>query len=99
MAIEIERKFLTVAEGWRQDVVQTKVILDGLMMAVGGRKLRVRICDGQATLTFKGRKDGLRREEVELPMEVEQARILLDHHCDGRILSKRRHLVPQGDLI
>jgi CYTH domain-containing protein len=99
VAIEIERKFLMASEGWRPGVVRTKIIVDGLLMSADGRKLRVRLCDGQATLTFKGRRDGFQREEVELPMDLSQAQILLEQHCDGRVLSKKRHLVPQGDLV
>lgn len=69
------------------------------MMSADGCKLRVRLCDDKATLTFKGRRHSLQREEVELPLDMAQARLLLDHHCDGRILSKSRHIVPHGDLI
>ena len=99
MAVEIERKFLTASQAWRQSVVKTQRIVDGLLMAADGCKLRVRLCDSQATLTFKGRRVGISREEVELPLDFSQAQGLLDHHCNGRILSKSRHLVPQGDLV
>ncbi len=68
-------------------------------MDAEGCKLRVRLCDGHGTLTFKGRRAGLSREELELPLDQEQAKMLLDHHCGGRILSKTRHLVPHGDLV
>ncbi len=99
MTVEIERKFLTVSDAWRHDVVQRLHIVDGLLMDAEGRKLRVRLCNGQTTLTFKGRRTGLQREEVELPLDLAQAHELLDHHCEGRILSKTRHLVPDGGLI
>jgi adenylate cyclase len=99
VSIEIERKFLITSEVWRQAVVRTKRIVDGLLMASDGCKLRVRLYDGQATLTFKGRRSGLAREEVDLPLDLDQAQSLLDHHCLGRVLSKSRHLVPQGELI
>ena len=99
VAVEIERKFLTASEAWRREVVRKLQIVDGLLMDAEGRKLRVRLCDGHATLTFKGRRDGLQREEVELPLDVAQAQLLLDHHCEGRILSKTRHLVPAGSLV
>jgi len=99
VSIEIERKFLITSEVWRQAVVRTQRIVDGLLMTSDGCKLRVRLCDGQATLTFKGHRSGLARGEVELPLELDQAQSLLDNHCIGRILSKSRHLVPQGDLI
>lgn len=99
VAIEIERKFLTASDAWRQAVVQSLHIVDGLLMNADGCKLRVRLCDGRATLTFKGRREGLQREEVEVPLDVAQAQALLDHHCEGRILSKTRHLIPDGGLV
>lgn len=98
MAVEIERKFLLASEAWRPLVTQTQNIVDGLLMEADGAKLRVRLCDGKATLTFKGKRSGLQREEVELPLEIDQAQNLLNHHCDGRILAKSRHLVPWGTL-
>ena len=99
MAVEIERKFLTASEAWRQVVIGSRHIVDGLLMDADGCNLRVRLCDGRATLTFKGRRQGLQREEVELPLDMAQAQLLLDHHCAGRILSKTRHLVPMGGLV
>lgn len=98
MPLEIERKFLTVSEAWRPLVTQSLSILDGLLIAGEGRKLRVRLQDDEARLTYKGRREGLAREEVEVAIDPAQARLLLDHHCDGRILGKRRHLVPWGAL-
>lgn len=79
-------------------MTKSLALTDGLIMQADGRKLRVRICDGLATLTFKGARHRLSREEVEVPLPLAQAQNLLDHHCDGRILSKTRHLVPIGAL-
>lgn len=98
MPFEIERKFRLAGDGWQDLVTQSLRITDGLIMQADGRKLRVRICDGAAVLTYKGARDGLQREEIELPLSADEARTLLDQHCDGRILSKTRHLVPAGDL-
>lgn len=95
----MERKFLLAGPGWRTLATQTLRITDGLMIQAEGRKLRVRLIGDRATLTFKGRRDGLAREEVELPLDPDQARGLLDQHCDGRVLSKTRHLVPWDGLI
>lgn len=98
MTVEIERKFLLAGTSWQPLVTQTLHITDGLLIHAEGRKLRVRLTDGYATLPFKGHRDGLSREEVELPLDRGHARTLLDHHCDGRILSKTRHLVPWDGL-
>ena len=99
MSLEIERKFLLASDAWKPLVVKSLRITDGILMSADGRKLRVRLIDGRASLTFKGRREGLTREEVELPLDVEQALLLLDHHCDGPALIKTRHLVPWADLV
>ncbi len=99
MALEIERKFLLASDAWKPLVVKSLRITDGILMSADGRKLRVRLIDGRASLTFKGRREGLSREEVELPLDVEQALLLLDRHCDGPALIKTRHLVPWADLV
>lgn len=99
MALEIERKFLVASDAWKPLVVKSLRITDGILMSADGRKLRVRLIDGRATLTFKGRREGLVREEVELPLDAEQALLLLDHHCNGPNLTKTRHLVPLADLV
>jgi CYTH domain-containing protein len=96
--LEIERKFLVISDDWRPLVVQSLRISDGILMNADGCKLRVRLTDDHATLAFKGRRNGLLGEEVELPLDVHQARHLLDHHCVGHILSKTRHLVPKAEL-
>ena len=98
MPVEIERKFLLAGTAWRGLVTQSLHITDGLLIQSEGRKLRVRLTDDRATLTFKGRRDGFAREEVELPLDIHQARTLLAQHCEGQILSKTRHLVPWNGL-
>ena len=51
MAIETERKFLTVSTAWKKKCVKSISLRDGLIASVNGRKVRVRIADHQAFLT------------------------------------------------
>ncbi|MBE3639579.1 CYTH domain-containing protein [Mangrovicoccus algicola] len=91
MATEIERKFLVTGDGWKPAVLRSVALRDGLISEAGGRKVRVRFYDGQATLTVKGPRSGLSRDEFEYPIPAADARRMLERHCAGRILEKTRH--------
>ena len=96
MSIEIERKFLVVSDEWRRAVVKTVRLEDGLIASAGGRKVRVRIADERATLTVKGARVGLGRDEFEYEIPCADARAMIRDHCDGRVLTKVRHVVREG---
>ena len=55
MAIEIERKFLVVNDGWKDSVFRRVQIRDGLIANNKGHKARVRIADDVATIALKSR--------------------------------------------
>ena len=98
MATEIERKFLVISEEWRASVVREQHLKDGLVAMTGGRKVRVRICDGQATLTVKAREVPGVNAEFEYPIPLGDAEELLARHCDGNVMSKTRSFVPYRDF-
>lgn len=99
MAKEIERKFLLRSDAWRQQVTRMCRITDGLLLQEGERKLRIRICDDQATMAFKSARTGLVRDEFEYPIPLADARYLIAEQSEGHVLSKIRHEVPyQGFL-
>lgn len=95
MEPEIERKFLTASEDWKDRITGQVRLRDGLIAAVNGRKMRVRIADSQALLTIKGKRDGLTRDEFEYSIPLGDAERLLDLHCDGNIVTKTRHFVEE----
>jgi adenylate cyclase len=100
MPVEIERKFLLLSDEWRAMVSHSCPLTDGLVAAApDGRKVRVRIAGDQATLTVKGIRRGLARDEFEYPIPLEDARQLLAEHCAGLVIEKTRHYVPQGGVI
>lgn len=96
MRLEIERKFLVRNEDWRSAVISSERLRDGLIFHAASAKLRVRVSETRATLTFKGPKSGIVRHEFEYPIPREHAEILLAEHCGGRLLEKTRHTVPHG---
>lgn len=88
VAKEIERKFLLSTDTWRELATHKVEIRDGLLAFRDGRKIRVRFCDDKATLSVKGPKKGLTRDEFEYEIPARDGLALLEDHCDGTILKK-----------
>ena len=99
MAIETERKFLTVSTAWEKKCVKRISLRDGLIASVNGRKVRVRIADHQAFLTVKGARVGYSRDEFEYEIPMLDAERLLELHCEGRVVTKTRHLVEEDGFV
>lgn len=93
MPVEIEHKFLVLSEEWRNRCVGTVRIVDGLVAATAGRKVRVRIAGDQGYVRLKGARNGTVRDEFEYPIPREDADSLLASHCDNMIVVKTRHFL------
>ena len=98
MALEIERKFLVAHDGWKTSVTRSARIRDGLISILNGRKTRVRIIDGHATLTVKGEHMRSVRTEFEYAIPVSDAEEMLLTMCDDRVLGKTRYYASHGGL-
>lgn len=96
MAKEIERKFLVRNDEWRKDVSRKVRLRDGLVAFVEGRKVRVRFYDDRATLTVKGPRNGLSRDEFEYDIPKSDGLTLLEKHCSGEVVEKTRHHLDLG---
>src|SRR5262245_49210873 len=99
MPLEIERKFLVIAGGWRNSVTQAIRIRDGLVATRDGHKVRVRIADARATVALKSRRLGTSRTEFEYAIPLPDAEEILRIMCEGNILEKVRHCVPHAGAI
>src|SRR5262245_14094642 len=93
MALEIERKFLVVNDRWKNSIVRSVRLRDGLIASDKGNKARVRIADGQATIALKSRRRGSVRTEFEYAIPISDAEEMLRTMCGGNVLDKVRHLV------
>jgi adenylate cyclase len=94
MNYEIERRFLVSGDGWRRYAVARTCIRQAYLNFDGTSSVRVRIEDGRrAILTIKARGPALRRFEIEYPLPVADAEMLLQHRR-GSIVEKARHIVP-----
>lgn len=98
MAKEIERKFLLANDSWKGLVQHSIKLRDGILAFYDGRKIRVRFYDDKATLTVKGPRKGLARDEFEYEIPTSDGLVLLEQHCKGEVLEKTRHHIPLGEL-
>ena len=95
MATEIERKFLVRSEGWRAAAREDAIrLVQGYLHVGDDDEVRVRLRDdAAATLTVKRGGRSRERVEVEVALDADAARRLLDRAVVGRTVRKRRHLV------
>ena len=98
MAIEIERKFLVVNDGWRNSVVRVQHIRQGYIAHDGNRSVRIRRADEEAYITVKGNRSGISRQEFEYKIPVSDADEMLDKLCFHNVIEKIRHTVIYRDL-
>jgi adenylate cyclase len=97
--LEIERKFLVVNDAWRRDALKSEHLRDGLIARFGEGKVRVRLTDSRASLTIKGPREGIIRQEFEYEIPRAHAEQMLQTLClKDPILEKIRHTVPFGGL-
>ncbi len=97
--LEIERKFLVANDTWRRDVLKSEHLRDGLIARFGEGKIRVRLTDSRASLTIKGPRNGIIRQEFEYEIPRAHAEQMLQTLClRDPILEKIRHAVPFGGL-
>jgi adenylate cyclase len=99
MGREIERRFLVRDGGFREGA-RVSHIEQGFLSTDPERVVRVRIEQGEATLTIKGRGEGASRPEYEYPIPVREARELIDALCVRPPIAKTRYRVAyQGALF
>jgi CYTH domain-containing protein len=90
MATEIERKFLVDAGIW-QPVTEGVPYRQGYLSRDKERVVRVRIAGDQAYLNVKGASDNISRLELEYPIPVADAEVLLDRLCLRPLIEKTRY--------
>src|SRR5262245_9014485 len=99
MATEIERKFLVVGNGWRDQVASASHIRQGYLSREGRASVRVRVVDdARAYLTIKAAKGRISRHEFESEIPVGEGGALLEF-CAGHLVDKVRHRVEIGGRL
>jgi len=100
MAVEIERKFLLLNDGWRTHPSSDGGVrfTQGYLNRDKNRTVRVRVAGEQGWLTIKGISAGARRAEFEYPIPLADAQALLAL-CDAPLIDKTRHTLTQADTV
>jgi adenylate cyclase len=99
MALEIERKFLVINDGWRDQVRDSVLIRQGYLAGSEQASVRVRLSGNQANLNIKSATLGVRRTEYEYEIPVSDANDMLDQLCDKPLIEKTRYHVPYADHL
>lgn len=101
MGIEIERKYLIAADGWRDIVTSTQLLRQGYLTTGSGVTVRVRTVDDRiGYITIKSGGSALARAEFEYEVPIADARQMLGY-VRGAQIEKLRHSLdlPGGDWV
>lgn len=103
MAIEIERRFLVSAKALSELKLHQRrgsTLCQGYITPTPDQTTcRVRIAESEAWLTIKGKAAGAARLEFELPIDLAQARDILETLTVGSPIEKTRYQFPHCGLI
>lgn len=99
MPIEIERKFLVRNNSWRDTANDGVRFRQGYLIGAQQASVRVRIEGEQANLNIKGATLGVRRQEFEYPIPLDEANELLDTLCEKPLIEKIRYTVRYGNHV
>ncbi len=97
MALEIERKFLTLDESYKRMAESVCEIRQGYLSRDPATTIRIRTRNDLAFLTIKTKNEGCVRQEFEYEIPLPDANKLLAI-CSGTIIEKTRYLVPYGSF-
>ena len=98
MPVEIERKFLLKNDGWRKQADQGKEYIQGYLVGSRHASVRVRIEGDRAFLNIKSATLGVRRQEYEYAIPVDEAKEMLANLCEQPLIEKTRYLIQDQGL-
>jgi adenylate cyclase len=98
MPIEIERRFLVRSDAWRSSVTAFDSYRQGYLSRTSECSVRVRRAENHATITVKGPRAGLARDEFEYRIPLSDADHMLARMCVTPIIEKVRHQVQHAGL-
>ena len=93
MAKEIERKYLTVNNDWRDNADEGIPIVQAYMESNDKSSIRIRIQGAQANLNIKSKTLGIERSEYEYAIPLTEAKEMLENLCDRPFIEKTRYHV------
>jgi len=98
MGLEIERKYLTKDDSWKNSVYKSFDIKQGYLSSVVERVVRIRVKGDKGFLTIKSEVKTMTRLEYEYEIPLEEAEEMLAL-CEKPIIEKVRHLVKIDNHI
>ncbi len=97
MGIEIERKFLVIDNSWQTAGLTGKQYKQGYLIGSKTASVRIRIEGDKAFINIKSATLGIRRQEYEYPIPLEEANEILDTLCVPPLIEKTRyHITHEG---
>jgi adenylate cyclase len=99
MPVEIERKFLVASDEWRGAVTRSEWRRQSYLARTAGNSVRVWRNEAHGTITVKGPRVGLARDEFEYRIPVLDAEHMLQNLCITPIIEKVRHWVKFGGML
>jgi CYTH domain-containing protein len=98
--VEIERKFLIISDGYKQEAIKTELITQGFLNRDPERTVRVRLINDTGYLTIKGItcEQGTTRFEWEKEIPQGDAKHLLKL-CEDGVVEKIRYTVRSGEHL
>jgi len=96
MAVEIERKFLLLNDSWRKEASVPVRYRQGYLTGTDKSSVRVRIQGDKAFLNIKSAALGIRRQEYEYSIPLDDAEKLLDDLCNKPLIEKYRYFIKRG---
>lgn len=93
MAIEIERKFLVLNDSWKASAKPGISIKQGYLAGSENASVRIRIQDAAANINIKSATLGIRRDEFEYAIPLDEANYILQQLCQKPVIEKIRYLV------
>jgi adenylate cyclase len=98
MGLEIERKFLVVNDQWRTSATSHRRLRQGFLTKTSFGCVRVRRWPVGATLTIKGPRIGICREEFEYAIPLAEADRMLRDLCAKPLMEKVRYRVEHAGM-
>ena len=98
MPIEIERKFLLRNDDWKLAANQGTQYRQGYLVGSKDASVRVRIEGDKAYLNIKSATLGVKRQEYEYSIPMEEANEILETLCEKPLVEKKRYIVEYNGM-
>ena len=99
MAVEIEHKFTTKNDTWRNEVTKSERLVQGYLTGNERSSVRVRIVGDKANLNIKSATLGVFRQEYEYEIPLADGEKILEDLCEKPVIDKIRHYINHDNKV